>query len=172
MATFLDVGLLEFFLPLFSFLFIVMVLYALMHKNNFLGPSDRVHWVAAISIGMIVLFSGGSIELINIITPWFVILIIFLVLLFSIFMFFGTKETELLSTIGGPIVVVIVALLMLLAAISAVFGPVFNPYQTDEEGRTIQSETIRTLFHPRVLGAVFILLIAAFATRFIPETVK
>lgn len=169
MATFLDLGFLQFFLPLFSFLFIVVVLYALMHKNNFLGPSDRVHWVAAISIGMIVLFSGSAVELINVITPWFVIMIVFLVLLFSIFMFFGTNEDQLMEKIGGHIVVVIVALLMLLAAISAVFGPVFNPYGVDEEGRTIQSETIRTLFHPRVLGAVFILLIAAFATKFIPE---
>ena len=169
MATFLDVGLLEFFLPVFTFLLVTVILFAIGKALFPENLGDRVVWVAAISIGMIVLFSGSSVELINLITPWFVVLMIFLVLLFSIFLFFGMEHKDLMGTIGGPTVVVVVSLLMLLAAISAVFGPVFTPYQLDDEGRTIQSETIRTVFHPRLLGAVFILLIAAFATKFVPE---
>tara|TARA_Y100000310_G_C20678945_1_gene814741 strand:+ start:2318 stop:2842 length:525 start_codon:yes stop_codon:yes gene_type:complete len=169
MATFLDVGLLEFFLPVFTFLLVVALVYA-MSSKVFEGVSDRVRWVAAISIGFLVLFSGTSMELINLYTPWFVVMIVFLFLLFALFMFFGTPEIELFSKIGGHTLVLVVALLLLIASMASVLGPVFTPYQTDDEGRTIQSETIRTLFHPRVLGAVFILLIAAFAIQFIPDS--
>ncbi|MBI2632700.1 hypothetical protein HYW75_06870, partial [Candidatus Pacearchaeota archaeon] len=117
MATFLDLGLLEFFMPAFTFLFITLVVYAVSAKV-FEKVSDRVRWIAAISIGMIVMFSGGSVQLINVYTPWFVVMVIFLFLLFALFLFFGTKEEELFAKIGGQTLVLVVSLLLLLMAIS------------------------------------------------------
>ena len=167
MATFLDVGLLEHFLPVFRFLLILIICYAILKKTELLGENNGLIWVASLSVAFLALFSGGSIELISMLTPWFVVMFIFLFLLFMILMFWGVEKDKLLTQVGGPTVLVVISILMLIIGISNVFGDAFSPYGEDGEV-DIQSETMATIFHPRILGAIFMLLIIAFAVNFIP----
>ncbi len=167
MATFLDVGLLEFFLPVFSFLFVMILSYAILQKSNVLSDNKYINWALALGIGVLVLFSGSTLTLINIVVPWFVILFIFISLLFAIFMFMGSKPDDLWKEIGGKATIVIISILLLAISIGQAFGPIFSPYgDGDGDGdKTTRSETIKTIFHPRVLGAVFIIIVAAYATK-------
>ena len=99
-------------------------------------------------------------------------------------MFGGKEQKEILQYVGGPIFVYIVLLLILFIGIGNVFQGVFSPYRDTEtvvinettgqvQTRTTGGEGIRTIFHPRVLGAVIILVIAAIAVRQITEvTIK
>ena len=50
MATFLDLGVLNFFLPAFTFLFVLVIMYAILHKTNFLGKSNLVKMLAAVFV--------------------------------------------------------------------------------------------------------------------------
>lgn len=169
MATVLDVGLLKFFLPAFTFLFIVILTYALM-KVVLKELDDRARWLAAVCIGLIALFSGSAIDLINFVTPWFVVIFVFLFLVFMSLMFYGVEQPKVLDALGGVNTIVIIGILILVLGISQVFGPVFDPYAPGgPTEKTIGGETIKTLFHPRVLGAIFILIIAAFAIQRITE---
>ena len=177
MATILDVSFLSFFLPAFTFLFIVVLFYAMLQKTKIFGGKTGLDWVAALSVGVIVLFSGKSIELINFFTPWMVVIAVFLILLFVIFMFLGhgnedaALKKDIWPIIGGQTTVFIVAILILVIGISNVFGPVFSPYEPGgPTEQTIGGEAIRTVFHPRILGGIFIMIIAAFAVQKISES--
>ena len=178
MATVLDVGLLNFFLPAFTLIFIVVLCYAILNKVLKGTIGTGAIWIASVCIGLISLFSGKAIDLINFVTPWFVVIFVFLLLIFMSLMFWsgnpekgGFTELEVWRNLGGTTTVVIIGVLILVLGISQVFGPVFNPYAAGGPAeKTIGGDTIRTLFHPRVLGAVFILIIAAFSIQRISES--
>ena len=176
MATFLDIGFLRFFLPVFTFLFVLVLLKAMLSATHLLGDSSNLQWVASISVATKVLFSTKSVDLINFVTPWFVILFVFLFLLFIMFMFLSGKEAgvqkeEVWSMIGGKNTVVIAGILILAVGVSQVFQGTFDPYSSTDGGRTIGGETIRAIFNPRILGAIFIIVVAAFAVGKISQQV-
>jgi hypothetical protein len=54
---------------------------------------------------------------------------------------------------------------------SYTYSDVLTPYDDVSGEKTIQSETIKTLFHPRTLGGIFLLIIAALTAKFITENV-
>ena len=66
----------------------------------------------------------------------------------------------------------LLAIIIVLVGLSQVLGPVFSPFQEAEGERTIGKEILRTIFHPRLLGALFILVIAAFAVSSIAKAEK
>lgn len=169
MATFLDVGLLNYLLPVFSFIFVFAVSYALLDKFKLIGTNTAVKSAAAFSMGLLFLFSGAAMEFVNFITPWFVVLIIIAFFLLALFMFMGVKEESWPGVIADVRVhwtVIIIIIILLFIAISHVFGNVFSPY--DETGdKTPESEGLKAVVHPRVLGAIFVLIVASFAVKFI-----
>ena len=58
MATILEsLGFIEFFLPVFSFLFIFVIVYAVLDKFKLMGESKAVKVIAALSIALLFLFS-------------------------------------------------------------------------------------------------------------------
>ena len=168
MATVLDVGLLNFFLPVFTFLFITILCYAILRKV-LKDLDNKAVWVAAICLGLMALFSGKAIDLINFITPWYIVIFVFLLLTFMALMFWDVPQKDILQSLGGTTTIVIVGILILVLGISQVFSPVFSPYETTSGAKTIAGEALKTVFHPRILGAVFILIIAAFAVQRISE---
>ncbi|MBI2110461.1 hypothetical protein HYT51_01650 [Candidatus Woesearchaeota archaeon] len=164
MATFLDFGLLNFFLPAFTFLFILVLMYAILHKTSWFGNKEGLKWIASLSIAAIATLAGKPKELINFMTPWFVVIFVFLIFMFMILIFLGTKEEEAWNTVGGKTLYFIIAVLIVVIGISQVYEGVFSPYNP-EQGQTIGGETLRTIFHPRVLGSIFLLVVVAWTIR-------
>ena len=173
MATFLDLGFLEFFLPIFTTIFVFALAYGMLTKTKFLSESNNVNAVAAITVAIIVLLTKDVVDLVNFLTPWFVIIFLMVFMIFLVLMFAGKKQEEILPHLGGPTFIVIVSILLLVIVIGNVFQGVFSPYKTDSSGQqtTTGGETIKTIFHPRVLGAIVILVISAIAVRQITENV-
>ena len=56
----------------------------------------------------------------------------------------------------------IVVILFLVVVITVVFQDTQSPYDQSED-KTRTSEGFKTIFHPRILGAILILVIALFA---------
>jgi len=171
MATFIDLGFLEFFLPIFTSIFIFALTYGMLTKTKMLSESHNVNAIAAITVSIIVLLTEDVVKLINFLTPWFVILFLMIFMIFLVLMFAGKKHEDILAHIGGPTFIVIIAILLLVIGIGNVFQGVFSPYNDQPGGQTTGGETIRAIFHPRVLGAIVILVISAMAVRQITETV-
>ncbi|MFH1210006.1 MAG: hypothetical protein V1663_04425 [archaeon] len=191
MATVMDIRLLQYILPVFSFLFIWLVTYAVMDKFN-LAKSTSVKLLVSFCIAMLFIFSSRALRFVNIVTPWFVVMVIVALFLIALFMFMGVKEEVIGKSVGDPRVywtVIIIAIILLIIALIDVFGDVQSPYgnlgdntdtttsstssaQTSTSSPTRQSEGLNTIVHPRVLGALFLLVASALAANFISRGLK
>ena len=133
MASLLDVGLLGFFLPFFVFLFIFVVLFGFLEKSGVFGEKSRkINIVAALSVAAISIFSGDLVKIIQIVTPWIAFTFIMLVLLFSLYMFFGEKPERVWDIIGyTPVALLIIGIILL--GIVNVFEAEVSPFAEGEE---------------------------------------
>jgi len=178
MATVLDVGVISYFSPVFTFLLVLAISYALLAKTKMLGDNVKINFTIAMAIGFIVLFSGGATKLVNFITPWFVVLFILIVLLFVILTFMGIENKEIYSKLGGTTGMIIIFLLVLVIAVANVFGDMFTPYASEDELQQMtpqertRVDTLRSMVSPRLLSAVFILIVAAVAIHQISQVIK
>ena len=120
----IDLSGLSFFMPVVSFLFVFVVIYALLVKTKIIGDSNFVHLLISFIVA-IVFISFSSMELfVRTVIPWFAVLIIvlFLVLLLGLF---SSKDWVPQSWLGW-VFVGLLGLVFLISAIK-VFNPVFHP---------------------------------------------
>ncbi len=180
MVTILDVGLMEHFSTIFSFLLVFVIVFALMEWRKMLGDNSGLHALISFLIAMLFLAIPGAIQVVSNMAPWFIVFFIFLFFVFFVFMMFGTEEATFFNVLRSHDsliwTVIVVSMLILIWSISQVYGPALAG---EEEGITggealVANETATTgfeqtvkdiLFHPKVLGLMLILLIAAFAVR-------
>lgn len=161
-----DLGFLEFFLPAFTFLFVFVLVYAVLDKFKLMGENKWLKLIAAFCVALLFLFSGDTLDFIQVITPWFVVLVVVALFILSLFMFMGLKEGDVTNAIKDPVLywtVLVIIIILLIIAISEVFI-VVNP--NVETGKP-SSEGLNAVVHPRTLGAIFLLVVAAFAAKFI-----
>ena len=180
MATVLDLGLLFFFMPFFIFLFVFVLIYALLSKTKLFGDNQAVlNFVGAICIAAISVFTGTVNGVITNTIPWIVLVIVVLLLLFGLFMFFGVSDTDKIwDTLGGKTVIYVIIIIIVFIGLTKTFEKDISPYK-DQSGNIVngvpgssgqqgvQGAVISTLTHPRLLGALFILIVSALSIKII-----
>jgi hypothetical protein len=149
-------------MPVFSFLFVFVIIYAILFKTKIIGESKFILLLVSFIIS-IVFMSVSSLELyIRTIMPWFVILFVavFLILLIA---GLATKKLDDMMTnkfAWGFIIVLIV--IFVIAAIK-VFNPVFHPdlgIASGGEG-TSMIQQIREYFGTsKVIGSILLIIVA------------
>ena len=176
MATILDIGLLAYFSPAVVFLFIFVVLYAILQKIKILGDNQGINAVAALTVSLLFLFTSPAVELVTFITPWFVVLLVVIFATISMFLFMGAKPSDIaaeISSSGSVWTILIILLILLTIAITQVLGPSIAALTTEEGGPPGEQHFIRTVgqivFHPKMLGVLFLLFIASQAIRLISQ---
>ena len=118
-------------------------------------------------------FENGVKDILNIATPWFVFLFVFIILLVLIFMMVGVEEKSIVWLFSENWVVWTISIIVIIGilgfAMSQVYGPVvqglYGTEETAKEGITF--DIGRILFHPRMIGMIFIMIIASQAVRLI-----
>lgn len=159
MAT-LDISGLFFFMPVFSFLFVFVVVYAVLAKTKILGD-QRVNLLVSFIIG-IIFMNFSSLDLyVRTILPWFVVLLVCLFLVLVI-MGFSTKDWEKMTTPGFAWVIVAILVVIFLIAAIRVFNPMFHPelgITTAGDGQQGVLVQIRNMFDSQVTGSVLLLLL-------------
>ena len=158
MAIFLSTSILEYFAPVFAFLLVTLILYAVLNSTKILGENSRINVIIALAAGILTLFSSSAIGLVNYMTPWIVFILFMLVMLFMIYSYFGLGERERWEMIGGPKVIYSIYIVLLIFGVKKVIGS-FIPY--DGAGDAFA----QILFHPRVLGVIVILLVAMWTVQ-------
>jgi len=122
----IDISGIYFFMPVFSFLFVFLIVYAVLAKTKILGDSGFVNLLVGFIIA-IIFMSFSSLELyVKTVVPWVVVLLIcvFLVLLIA---GLSTKDLEKIMTpTFGWVIIGILILVFLISAVR-VFNPVFHP---------------------------------------------
>ncbi len=154
----LDISGLSFFMPVFSFLFVFLIVYALLAKFKILGESKLINVLISLIVA-IIFMSFSSLKLyVQTIIPWFVVLlvVVFLVLILG---FFTSKDWSPKSWLAWIIVIVLLAI-FLLSAIK-VFNPVFHPDLGIASGEGISLlEQIGGYFDGGVFGSILLVVIA------------
>ncbi len=170
MATILDVGVLNHFVPIFVFILVFVIFYAVLLKTNILGENKGLLALASFVVAFLFLVTRTASEFVQLVTPWFVVLIIVAMCFLLIFMFLGVKPESIASAISqeSTVWMIMIFLLVLLGiALTKVLGPsiaaITQSGESTEAGFIGSVGTI--MFHPKILGAVLILLIASYAIR-------
>lgn len=180
MATFLEVGLLNYFSVIFPALLIFVVVFAIFEKFKLIGESKTIHAVVAIALAFMVMLSQNIVTIINFIAPWFVLVFIFVILLLMVYKIMGASDEVLTNFIQTDNAVkwfiFAIGIIIIIAGISHVYGQRLVPVTT-EGGEVIDPQTgeittasgefkeniAATFFHPKIIGTLFVLLVAVFA---------
>ncbi|MFC1801758.1 hypothetical protein ACFLZB_04825 [Nanoarchaeota archaeon] len=181
MATFLDVGLLQYFSVIFPVLLVFAIVFAILTTTKILGENKTINALVAVVLALMVLLVPDIVDVINFMAPWFVLVFIFLILLILVYRILGATEKDIGDFIktDRPIkwAIFAVGLIILLAALGTVFGQKVGPYLGGAETSNVTTDDIQsgvatgnweqnlfaTLFHPKILGVILIFAIAIFA---------
>ncbi len=184
MATILDLGLLNYFNVVFSFILVWALVFALLQKTRVLGEKVGLNVLVAVAVAFLVSLSDSVVEMIRFMIPWFTIAIIFFVLLILVFMVFGAGEKDIFNYIKGDRAVGWVIIGVVLVIVGASFANVFGQKLTQaafEGGSAVnvstggvatgsfQQNIYATLFHPKVLGMIILFAVAIFAIALLSQ---
>ena len=168
-------------MPLFSFILIFTLLYAILGATKVLQGKAWINITIALMVSLVAMFSGSVFELVNVITPWFVLLLVFVILLMLIFQTLGATEKDIASVLAKEKIVhwsiIGAGLLILLAGLGSIWGqqlttmaggePVTTNITASSGTSSLEQNLYATFYNPKVLGLIFVFLIAVFAIAFL-----
>ncbi|MAF99092.1 MAG: hypothetical protein CMH61_00620 [Nanoarchaeota archaeon] len=176
MATFLDIGLLQYFNVIFPVLLVFSIFFALLQKTKILSENNAINAIVAISVSFLFLMSKTLLDLINFIAPWFVFALIFIILLLMIYQTLGATDEDIAGVVRTDKTVqwsaLAIGLLILIAGFGEVFGQTIGPYLAEDGASDVatsdfEQNVFATLFHPKILGLIVLFGVAIFAIAFL-----
>ena len=180
MATPLDITALKQFSGIFPFLLTVVLVYAILSMTAWF--KEKKTWAAMIAIitGFMTLLSPIAIKTINLMAPWFVLFVVFAILFVLAFMLFGFEQKAITDFIVGGeygIGTWVMAIMLIIGIGSLVFvineEKGFGELTAGNQTSVAKSQDFgfwQTLFHPKLLGMVLILLIGFFTIRYMTKS--
>lgn len=184
MANPLDLGLLDSLSVIFSMLLVFAIVYGVLAKSKVFGDNNGLHAIVGLVSALFLAFSPGVSQVIMTMVPWFVMMFIFFLLLLQFFSFMGVNENFLLENLkkDKSIVtwVMIISFVILISSLGSVYfsGDSDSVANLDEDGfepagdvgDTGSGALFATLFHPKVLGAIIVLLLGTFTIMMLTST--
>lgn len=189
MATMLDVGLIGYFIPIFVFFLVTVILWALLEKINFFSNNKFANLFIAVILGILFVLVPELTQVISLTTPWFVMLLIFLLFIILVFMFMGVKPEAIATLFGGGEsggnqvliwAIIIISLGIFGYAFTQVYGEQIHAITaggssdgtTTTDGTATESTDLMTnigqiVFTPKIMGMFFLMLMATFVVRFV-----
>jgi hypothetical protein len=161
------------FMPLFAFLLVFIVTYALLAKTKILGENHFAHLFLSFIISIVFIVTPSAQKFAMVSTPWFGVLIIMVFIIFLLLTFVRGNVDDIVKSPAVAIVVIGVILVIFVIAALNVFGPVISSYLpgTAETGLTGQQAQTKHFFtSPAVIGAIILLIIAAIASWILTKT--
>ncbi len=180
MATLLDTSLLALLAPVFALIFVFLVVYVVLQATKMMGENKGIHALIAVCVAFFVAITPQISKVIMFMAPWFVIMIVFIMFMFMIGNFAGFNNDNIIETFGGKSGafwwIVFFSGLIVTFAFSNVFGQQLleGPGGEVTHVNATQNQFAKnvggTLFHPKVLGLILILLIGSFTVRLMAES--
>jgi hypothetical protein len=166
MATLFSEEFVTLLTPIFVFLFVFTALFALLKKTKFFGTNVGFNLVISFAASMLVFVVPESHVVVASFTPWVALFTILIVFLFVFFMFFGVQEKDIgkfVQTSTFTFWMVLIIVIIFLVALTKAFGPFLMVNQNPGFWNAVK----RTVFHPKTLGALFVLVISAYAIKYL-----
>lgn len=174
MATPLDIGLIAKFDIIFPFLLVMVLVYAFLSRMDWFKEKQVMAFFIAFLLAIMTLMSPIAIRTINMMAPWFILLMIFGIFLLIAYQSLGVSQgtiTEIItkSHYSKTIVwwVIAIALIIGIGSLATVISQregfvskLGEP--TEETAPTEETGFWQTVVNPKVLGVALIFLIAMF----------
>ena len=156
----IDISGIYFFMPVFSFLFVFVIVYALLAQTKILGANKFVHLLISFIMAIIFMSFSANRLYVETIIPWFVVLlvVVFLVLLIA---GLSTKKLDGIMTTNFAWAVIIILIIIFLIAAIRVFNPVLHPellITGGEDGPGIIGQIFGS---SSIAGSILLIIIAA-----------
>lgn len=198
MASLLDTSFLAQGSPIFAFLLVFFLVYALLSSTKLMDLHRLPKGVIAFCIAILTLFSPAVTNTIVGAIPWFALIIFFLVFLLLSMMAIGVTQKDMASTLANPAygpgiknTIVVVAFIIIIAVAASQFtlftGESSSSGNTTNSGSDITTVSgvaqgdvndkgadalLAILFSPKILGFIAVMLIATMAAMFLSSNVK
>lgn len=191
MATVLDIGILQNFSAVFTFLLVFAATFAVLNFTHLFGDkggSPGIYGIIAFCLAILTLFFPVATKLVSNMAPWFVILFFFIIFLLIAYKLFGVSDADLTETIksqpGIKWAIFIAGFLIFIMALSSAYGPgllgtssTVNATASSATAASAASgdfgSNVRaTFFNEKVLGMIFILLVACAAIGMLGSKAK
>ncbi len=188
MATLLDFAFFSHFTPIFVFLLIYAVVFAILTTTKLLTEHKPLNAIIAFAVAGLFLLSVFSVKLVSVAAPYFVVLMLFIVFVLLLVGAFGYGPGEIKSALSSPsynfviYFVVIGGLVLITIVLGQVFGQSLLTGPTGEgevnvnytgnisTGQNYEQNLWNTIFHPKVLGLIFLLVICSFTIRMLAQS--
>lgn len=199
MATVLNTSILGNFGVIFTFLFAWVLVYAMLLVTNIFGDKKNLNSIIALAVAVLVLMSPAVAALISFMIPWLLVLaLVVFFILFGTKMFAGDKPTgSLFMNKRTSTWIIIGVLVIFIFGLGKAFGS--SALQSGQWNGTSNASTVssgsadptglentnvdgsqvatsdfstnvlHTIFHPKVLGIILILLVGVFALFFLAD---
>ena len=138
-------------------------------KTEPLAKNEGLYALIAIVLASMTLFFKPVVDLISFVAPWFVFMTVLFFLILLMVMAFGVSGKDITEIVKSDKLVtwtiITFAIAILLFGLSQVFGPYLAG---DNQSDNAFNQTVRDIvFHPKMLGVIFTLLLATFAVKLI-----
>lgn len=124
-----DISGLTYFMPIFGFLFVFLIVYAILRTTKILGDENWINLIVGFIIAAIFSVVASAQELVKTITPWFAILAVCLFFILLIIGLSGKKVGDIMNNNFVWVIVVILIIGFLVSAVKvfpAFFGDSWN----------------------------------------------
>jgi hypothetical protein len=189
MATFLDISIIKNFSTLFTFILVFVIMYGALQMVKLLGEEKSgLNALIAVVIAFLVATSSGISTFIQTFTPWFTVLILIIFFILFAVKMFGVSNDDITAGFKKKNAIltwiIILTVVILLFSLGAGFGQ--KALESGQSGGTATSETTgnvteptntgsfsqnlyNTLYHPKVLGLILIMLVVVIAMLFLTD---
>ena len=192
MAVFLDVSIIKNFSAVFTFILVFVIMYGLMQSLKLLGDNKNgPHALIAVVVAFLVSMSSGVTTVLQTFTPWFTILIIIIFFILFAVRMFGVDTATITKAFANNSSILVWILIFTAVILLFAFGAGFGQTTLDEGQKggnttsiatgttTVPTDTgsfsqnlYNTLYHPKVLGLILIMLIVVIAMMFLTDADK
>lgn len=143
------------FVPIFGFLLVFAVVYALLGKTKVLGENKFVHIFVSFAIAIVFLVSANAIEYVKVVTPWFAAFIISLLFIALVVGLIKGNVEEFFKGKGFAWFVVIVLIAIFVFSAIYVFADAINKYMGQPKSLLLQ---------PQILGVLVLVGLTVFVS--------
>ena len=159
----IDISGINFFMPIFSFLFVFVIIYAILAKTNLIGENNFIHFLISFIIA-IVFMSLSSAELyVRTIIPWFAVLIVIVFFVLVVAGFSTLKLDKIMTPAFAWTLIAILVIVFLIAAIK-VFNPVFHSDLGITTGGSGDASLVQQiavfLSESKIAGGILLIIVA------------
>lgn len=152
-----DISFISFYAPIFVFLLVFIVVYALLLKTKVLGDSQWSLILISFIVASLFVSMSGSTQYIYNVAPWFALLMVSLFFIFVLLSFAGKADLHA----GVGVVFAIILGIVFLVSLFSVFSYLITYLPGGNGGNVVLSPFLTWLYSSRVFGGVLLIVISA-----------